>query len=142
MTLGTKDAGITSVSTLTGASATAKTAVMPRGSGGRKDEPFFLAAWGHLAGPGWEAAGGGHGRLAEGERAFCTFMYDILTQPAWRLKVAKILSPSWSCQTPRPPQPSITLLPHSRHGEMRSADLRSAITTQKSSLKILDLTHL
>ena len=40
MTLGTKDAGITSVSTLTGASATAKTAVMPRG----RKEPFFLAA--------------------------------------------------------------------------------------------------
>jgi len=43
MTLGTKDAGITSVSTLTGASAasaTAKTAVMPR----KRKEPFFLAA--------------------------------------------------------------------------------------------------
>ena len=40
MTLGTKDAGITSVSMLTGASKTAKTAVMPRG----RKEPFFLAA--------------------------------------------------------------------------------------------------
>ena len=32
--------------------------------------------------PGRAAAGGGHGRLAEGERAFCTIMYHILTQPA------------------------------------------------------------
>ena len=33
-------------------------------------------------GPGRAAASGGHGRLAEGERAFFTIMYHILTQPA------------------------------------------------------------
>ena len=33
--------------------------------------------WGHLS-PGRAAAGGGHGRLAEGERAFCTFMCHTL----------------------------------------------------------------
>ena len=33
--------------------------------------------------PGRAAAGGGHGRLAEGERAFCTFMSDILMQRAF-----------------------------------------------------------
>ena len=28
--------------------------------------------------PGWAAAGGGHGRLAEGERAFCTIMCTMI----------------------------------------------------------------
>ena len=47
--------------------------------GGRAIEADL--AWGHQPEPtislGRASAGGGHGGLAEGERAFCTFMYDI-----------------------------------------------------------------
>ena len=40
--------------------------------------------------PSRAAAGGGHGRLAEGERAFCTFMYHILTQRAAGTRHARV----------------------------------------------------
>ena len=40
--------------------------------------------------PGWAAAGGGHGRLAESERAFRTCMSDTLMQRAYNRSAAYI----------------------------------------------------
>ena len=53
----------------------------PRSSPGAEACRAIEADLGAIS-PGRAAAGGGHGRLAESERAFCTIMSDILMQRA------------------------------------------------------------
>ena len=81
----------------------AEPAIVPRSSPGaeacRAIEADYLGA----ISPGRAAAGGGHGRLAaEGERAFQTFMSDILMQRATcTIPLPTTLSPAIPRATPR-----------------------------------------